>query len=254
MMPKNKTGKRAVSARSAGRKKSDTTRAAKEETIRRRQQRLRTFRHRLHTESINSLTHGVGVGITLSGTALLLATSIGHNDATRIASAAIYGVCMTMVFVASMLYHSMMRPKAKRFFLLMDHSAIFLAIAGTYTPICLLLLGGLVGTAMLFAIWLLAVAGIVFKTRFINRFQFLSTLIYVVMGWSILLTIRSFSAAMPLTGLILFFTGGGMYTLGTLFYGWRRLPYHHMIWHLFVLAGAILHYLSLYLFVFQKTG
>lgn len=243
--------KKTTRAASGLAKKVSVKTITKQAVAQRRKQRLFAFRRRLHNESINSITHGIGTGMTLSGTALLIAKSVASSDMVMLISAAVYGLCMSLVFLASTLYHSMMKPRPKHFFLLMDHAAIFLAIAGTYTPICLLLLRNSVGYALLGAVWLMAICGILFKTRYINRYQFVSTLIYVVMGWSILIAIRSFTAAMPNQGLILFFFGGGMYTCGTLFYGWRTLPYHRMIWHLFVLAGATLHFMSLYLFVFK---
>ncbi len=218
--------------------------------IKRRRHRLISFRRRLRLESANSITHGIGAGISLAGMALLIAISIRSADYWKILSASVYGLCMVLVFMSSTLYHAMMKPKPKRLFHLLDHSAIFLAIAGTYTPICLVLLKGAVGWCLFIFVWILAIAGILFKTKFINRYALLSTLIYVVMGWSILLAIKSFSAAMPTHGLVLFFAGGGAYTFGTVFYGWRSLPYNHMIWHLCVVFGAILHFLSLYICVF----
>lgn len=181
---------------------------------------------------------------------LLLIKSVNKAEALRITSAAIYGCCMVLVFLSSALYHSMMQPRARRLFLVLDHSAIFLAIAGTYTPLSLVLLRGPLGWSLLIIVWSLAIAGIFFKTRFINRFDFVSTLIYVVLGWMVLFVIRSLTAAMSSAGLYLFFAGGLVYTVGTIFYAWKGFQYHHMVWHLFVLAGAALHFLSLYLHVF----
>ena len=166
--------------------------------------RLR-FRQRLKAETANSLTHGVGVGLSMAATAILLAKAVTSGGVLRITSAAIYGACMILVFLSSAAYHSMMQPRARRLFLVLDHSSIFLAIAGTYTPLSLVLLHGPLGWKLFTAVWSLALAGIFFKTLYIDCFDFLSMFIYVLLGWMVLFVIRSLSAAMHNDGFVLFF-------------------------------------------------
>ena len=151
-----------------------------------------------------------------------------------------------LLYGASTLYHALPAPRWKRCLRVFDHAAIFLLIAGTYTPFMLVSLRGPWGWSLFGVVWALAVAGIVLKVFFTGRFRLLSTLIYLFMGWLVLIAIKPLVEALPHGSLVLLFAGGAAYSAGTVFYVWKRLPYHHAVWHLFVLAGSICHFFAVF--------
>lgn len=192
-------------------------------------------------EWANSLTHGVGVLLSLAGLALLVTRSVELGDGWRLVSTAIYGATLVALYTSSTLYHALPGEAAKRLLRKFDHAAIFLLIAGTYTPF-MLTLRGVWGWSMLGVVWALAVAGIVLKFWFTGRFRLVSTLLYVGLGWMIVLLVRPLLETVRPAGLWFLLAGGLCYTGGTVFYLWKKLPYHHAVWHGFVLAGSLCHF------------
>ena len=208
------------------------------------------IRHKPPKESIgeeiaNSITHGVGAILSLLGTALLLHRAFREGTAVHIASFIIYGASLFLLHLSSTLYHALHAPRAKKVFWVFDHCSIYLLIAGTYTPFLLLSLWGKWGATLLVVIWTLAIVGIVFKSLFIGRLRKTSVALYIVMGWMIVVAARELWLRVPHEALIYMAAGGLLYTIGVIFYSWRRMPFNHMIWHLFVLGGSACHYIAI---------
>lgn len=195
-------------------------------------------------ELANSLTHGLGVGLSLGGLALLVTRAARFGDAWQVVSASVFGATLVLLYTASTLYHSFRSPEAKRILRKLDHSSIYLLIAGTYTPFMLVNLRGAWGWSLLCVIWGLALAGVILKLWLTGRFRLVSTVCYVAMGWLIVIAVKPMLAAVPSAGLWLLLAGGLCYTGGTLFYLWKSLRYHHAVWHLFVLAGSVCHFFA----------
>jgi hemolysin III len=205
----------------------------------------RTAKIRVSVEEFaNSVTHGIGLGLSVAGFAALLVLAIVRGGAWQIVSCAIYGVSLICVYASSTLYHGLRSQRVKHILKVFDHSAIFLLIAGTYTPFLLVNLRGGWGWSLLGIVWGLAAAGIVLKFWFVDRYPILSTGGYVLMGWLALIALKPLLQAVPTIGLIWLLAGGLMYTLGVAFYAWKRIPYNHVIWHLFVMAGSACHYFA----------
>jgi hemolysin III len=206
---------------------------------------VRTAKKRVSFDELaNSVTHGIGLGLSIAGFAALLVLAIVRGGPWQIVSCAIYGVTLICLYASSTLYHGLPSRKVKRIFRIFDHSAIFLLIAGTYTPFLLVNLRGGWGWSLFGIIWGLAAAGVVLKVWFVDRHPLLSTAVYVLMGWLALVAVKPLFEAVPTTGLIWLLAGGLMYTVGVVFYAWKRIPYNHVIWHLFVIAGSICHYVA----------
>ncbi|MEZ4745508.1 MAG: hemolysin III family protein [Calditrichia bacterium] len=203
----------------------------------------------LGEEIANSITHGIGAGLSVAGLTLLVAFASIYGDVWRVVSFSIYGSTLILLYLASTLYHSFQNPRVKRVFKIIDHAAIYLLIAGTYTPILLVNMRGAWGWTLFVVIWGLTLAGIVLKIFFINRFKRLSTVIYVLMGWLCIVAIKEMIATIPPGGLAWLIAGGITYTLGVIFYVWHKLPYNHAIWHLFVLGGSICHFFAILFYV-----
>lgn len=200
-------------------------------------------------EIANAITHGIGVLLSAAALVILIVFSSLYSTPWHIVSFTIYGTTMLILFISSTLVHSFPEGKTKNLFNIFDHSAIYLFIAGTYTPFLLVVIKGTLGWILFGIIWSIAIAGIVFKAYFAHRFLFTSTLFYILMGWLVVIAWNPLSAALPHGGLVLLVTGGILYTLGTIFYVWRGFPFHHAIWHLFVLAGASFHFFAVILYV-----
>lgn len=200
-------------------------------------------------ELFNSITHGAGMVLSLAALVLLIVFSSIYGSAGHVVSCTIFGVTLTLLYTASTLYHSIQRPRVKRVFKIFDHSCIYLLIAGTYTPFLLVTLRGALGWTMFGIIWFLAVSGVVLKVLFVHRFRIISTIAYVMMGWIIIFAIKPLADSLPSGGLAWLIAGGIAYTLGVVFYAWKRLPFHHAIWHLFVLAGSLCHFTSVIFYV-----
>jgi hemolysin III len=203
----------------------------------------------LGEEIANSVTHGVGALLSLIGTAILLYRAARYGTTLHVVSFAVYGSCLFLLHLSSTLYHALRPPRAKRVFRVFDHCSIYLLIAGTYTPFLLLSLWGRWGLTLLIAIWTLAVAGIVFKSLFIGRLQKASVLLYILMGWMIVVAAREAWVRVPHAAIGFVAAGGLFYTLGVAFYAWKSLPYNHAVWHLFVLGGSVCHYAAILLYL-----
>lgn len=207
-----------------------------------------TAPYSFHEELWNSITHGVGAFLSVAALVLLLVYAAG-GGASHVISAAIFGVTLILLYSASTLYHSFRQPRLKSFFKILDHSCIYLLIAGTYTPFLMVTLRGVLGWVLFAVIWLMALAGVLFKIFFVHRFKILSTIAYIFMGWIIIFAIKPLTAALPSGGLIWLVAGGLAYTTGAIFYAWDRLPFNHAIWHLFVLAGSVCHFFAVIFYV-----
>lgn len=200
-------------------------------------------------EIANSVTHGIGVLLAIAALVILIVFAVIYGNAWHIVSFSIYGSTLVLLYLASTLYHAIQRPRLKYILRIIDHSAVYLLIAGTYTPFTLVTLQGAQGWVMFGVIWGLAVAGILYKTFFINRYIVVSTLFYVLMGWLIVFSIRDLFINLPLNGLIFLGAGGLSYTLGLIFYAKREKLFMHAIWHLFVLGGSICHFFAILFYV-----
>lgn len=199
-------------------------------------------------EIANAITHGIGVLLSIAALVLLIVFAVMKGTAWHVVSFTIYGSTMVLLYCASTLVHSFPEGKAKKVFEAIDHSCIYIFIAGTYTPISFHIIGGALGWVLFGIVWGLTVVGVVFKSMFASRFLFTSTILYILMGWCIVFAWKPLVANFAPPGLTLLVVGGVLYTVGTVFYMWRSFPYHHAVWHLFVLAGSIVHFFSILLY------
>jgi len=197
-------------------------------------------------ELANRLTHGFGALLSVAGLVLLVMASVRYGDAWHITSSAIFGTTLVLLYSASTLYHSFEPENVRRLLQKFDHAAIFLLIAGTYTPFMLVTLRGPWGWSLFGVVWGLAVAGIVLKFWFAGRFNFVSTLIYLGMGWLVMIAIKPLITGLPRGGLAWLIAGGLCYSGGTFFYLREKMRYHHAIWHVFVLGGSVCHWIAVY--------
>ncbi len=200
-------------------------------------------------ELANRLTHGLGATLSVAGLVLMVFYSSRQGDPWRITSTAIFGTALVLLYTSSTLYHSFRSERVRQRLQKFDHAAIFLLIAGTYTPFLLVTLRGPWGWSLFGVVWGLAIAGVALKFWFAGRFRLVSTLIYIVMGWLVLVAIKPLRVALPAGGLRLLVAGGICYTGGAIFYLWKRLPYHHAVWHLFVLGGSACHWTAVFVYV-----
>jgi hemolysin III len=200
---------------------------------------------RLSAEELaNSLTHGVGLALSIAGFVVLVILAAMRGSAWRIVSCAVYGSTLICLYASSTLYHGIRSRRLKRVLKICDHSAIYLLIAGTYTPFLLVNLRGSWGWSLFAVIWGLAMAGILFKVWFVEHFPVFSTAVYLLMGWLALVAVKPMLLRVPHSGLLWLLAGGVLYTVGVVFYAWKNVPYNHAIWHGFVLAGSTCHYLA----------
>ena len=199
----------------------------------------------LGEEIANSVTHGIGLALAVAGLTVLVVLSAIYGDAWRVVSFSIYGGSLIILYSASTLYHSVQHPKAKRIFRTLDHTSIYVLIAGTYTPFMLIAVRGTMGWTLLAIVWVMALTGIVWKIFFLGRFEVVATIMYIFMGWLGVIAFRQMLVSIPPLGVTMLFAGGIAYTLGVIFYAWEKLPYNHAIWHLFVLGGSICHFFAM---------
>ena len=203
---------------------------------------------RLSSEEIaNAITHGIGLLLSIGGGIILITLAARHASTREIISAAVFATTLVVMYVASTLYHAIPHPRAKRRLKVFDHCAIFLLIAGTYTPFTIVALKGTLGWSLFGIVWGLAVLGIVFKLFFTGKMRLLSTITYVLMGWIAIVAVVPISRALQPAALYWLIAGGIAYTAGTLFYHNQRIPYSHAIWHVFVLAGSVSHFIAILL-------
>jgi len=204
---------------------------------------------REHTPSLgeeiaNSVSHGVGLLAAVAATPLLLHSAVRHGGAARIAGASVFAAAMVLLYLTSTLYHALPRNRAKRVFQILDHAAIFLMIAGTYTPFTLGVLRGTWGWTLFGLVWGLALGGVVLTAVGGVRYPKLSTSLYLAMGWLILVAVKPLWLRMPSEGLFWLLAGGIAYTVGVVFYAAKRVRYSHFVWHLFVIAGTACHFIA----------
>jgi hemolysin III len=203
----------------------------------------------LGEEVAHSVTHGIGAALSVAGLTLLVVLAVWNGDIYQILSFSIYGATLVILYLASTLYHGFQHPRVKRVFKILDHASIYLLIAGTYTPFLLISLRGKMGLTLLAVVWGLAILGVGFKALFIDRFQKLSVLGYILMGWLCVVVIRELWINVPLGGLIWLAAGGVFYMVGVVFYALQKIPYMHVVWHFFVLGGSLCHYLAVLLYL-----
>ncbi|OOG66372.1 hemolysin III [Rhodanobacter sp. B04] len=206
-------------------------------------------RYSFGDELASSVIHGIGIVLSIAGLATLVAFAALHGNALAVVSCAVFGASLVLLYTASTLYHSISVAAAKPALRALDHMAIYLLIAGTYTPFTLIALPGAWGWSLFVAVWALALAGIALELGLLRRYHKLAVLLYVGMGWIGMIAFKPLSAHLQTGGMLLLIGGGVAYTLGVPFYLWRRLPYHHALWHAFVLAGSVLHFLAVLLYV-----
>ena len=208
--------------------------------------------YRLGDILANSITHGVGAALALVGATYLIIAST-RGSASIIASCSVFASTLVLVYLCSTLYHSLVRTRARHVFHVLDHSAIYLLIAGTYTPFTLVSLRGAVGWTLFAIVWTLAIAGIIFKSFAVGRFAAASTVVYLFQGWVVVFAARPLIHAIGPQGLLWLGVGGAAYTLGVIFFAMDRIPYFHAAWHLFVLAGSIAHYFAILFYVVPRV-
>lgn len=214
----------------------------------------KTTKYSISEEIANAVTHGVGALLAAAALSLLVVFATIYGNVWNVVSFSIYGATLVILYLCSTLYHSFQNEKVKSIFKVLDHSSIFLLIAGTYTPFTLVSLrgngNGPLGWTIFGVVWGLALFGIVFKAFFVKRFKLLSTLIYVGMGWIIVFAIKPLAMDLQKGGLILLVAGGLSYTLGAILYMWKKIPFNHAIWHLFVLGGSVCHFFCILFYVY----
>lgn len=201
-----------------------------------------TYTYSKEEEIANAITHGIGALLSIAGLVLLIVFSSIYGSAVHIVSFTIFGTTMVLLYTSSTLVHAFPPGKAKDLFEIFDHSAIYLFIAGTYTPITLIVMDSALGWTLFGIAWGMAIGGIVFKSFFVKKFLFTSTILYVLMGWLAVIGWNQIVENMNPIGVKLLILGGLFYTIGAIFYVWRGFKYHHMVWHLFVLAGTVAHF------------
>ncbi|MFC0045920.1 PAQR family membrane homeostasis protein TrhA [Metabacillus iocasae] len=200
-------------------------------------------------EIANAITHGIGVVLSIVGLTLLIVFASLDGTPWHVVSFTIYGITMVLLYVSSTLVHSFPEGKVKDLFEIFDHSSIYLFIAGTYTPFLFVVVKGTIGWTLFGIVWGIAIAGVIFKAFFVKKFLFLSTVLYVFMGWMIVFAWGPLTENLAKAGIVLLVVGGVLYTIGAIFYVWRGFRFHHMIWHLFVLGGTVVHFLAILLYV-----
>lgn len=198
----------------------------------------------LGEEIFNSITHGIGTLLAIAGLVVLIVFAVLKGNAWHVVSFTIFGSTLVLLYLSSTLYHSFTREKVKNIFARFDHAAIFLLIAGTYTPFLLTALRGALGWTLFGIIWGVALVGVVIRSIYLTRFRKLMVAIYLLMGWFFVVAIGPMMKNLPGLSLLFLLIGGLAYSIGVIFYVWRNLKYGHGIWHLFVLAGSIMHFFA----------
>lgn len=199
-------------------------------------------------ERLNAWSHGFGAVLGIVGLVLLIAYANSQIPFTLF-SVIVYGISIIVLFLASTLYHATKNDRSKHYFRIVDHISIYALIAGTYTPVLLITLPDSMGWTLFWVVWGIAIFGVILKLFFTGKFETFSTLLYLVMGWLIVFDFSKLADRMATNGLYLLFAGGAFYTLGIVFYAIEKIPYNHVIWHIFVLGGAICHFFMIYFFV-----
>ena len=199
-------------------------------------------------EKLNTISHAIGALFGIVALVLLIVHNSNKTD-WSLFSVIVYGISIIILFMASTFYHAVKREKRKHYFRIVDHISIYFLIAGTYTPVCLISLEQTLGWTLFFVVWGIATFGVILKLFFTGRFEVFSTLLYLVMGWLIVFDFSKLSDVIGNNGILFLFAGGLAYTVGIVFYAIQKIPYNHVIWHLFVLAGAIFHFFMIFGYV-----
>ncbi len=197
------------------------------------------------SETLNCLTHALGLALSISAVPLLIVLAAVRGTAWHMVGVSVYGATLIALYAASTTYHACRAERLRKVFRVLDHSSIYLLIAGTYTPFALVTLRGPWGWTLLGLVWGIAIFGITWKIIAASRFPAVSIVSYLVMGWLAVIAIKPLIAAVQLSGILWLLAGGLAYTLGTIFLGWKKLPYHHAVWHVMVVAGSVCHYLAI---------
>lgn len=197
----------------------------------------------------NAITHGIAALLSIVALVFLIMKGIDSGNVLHLIAYTVYGVSMFLLFLASTLYHSFSFTRFRKIFRYVDHASIYLLIAGSYTPFCLISLKGTAGYVLFSVVWGIALLGLVLKIFFLEKYNRLSTILYLVMGWLAIFLIKPMAESLGGTGLLLLILGGLSYSLGTIFYMNKRFEFMHVIWHLFVVAGAAFHYFTILLYV-----
>jgi hemolysin III len=208
----------------------------------------------LGEEIANAVTHGLGVVAAIVGLCVLVGFAMQRGTTWHVASVSVYGATLVLLYASSTLYHSLSNTRACRVFKIIDHSAIYLLIAGTYTPFTLVTLRGPWGYSLFAVVWTLAIVGVSTEAFWVTRPKWLAAVVYLGMGWLIVVAIRPLLGALPSGGWWLLLAGGLCYTVGVAFYVLRKVPYMHAVWHLWVLAGSVCHFLAVLLYVVPTRG
>ncbi|OIQ30288.1 MAG: hemolysin III family protein [Bacteroidetes bacterium MedPE-SWsnd-G2] len=196
-------------------------------------------------EKLNTWSHGIGIILGIIGLVLLISYN-DHTIAWSMFSVVVYGISIILLFSASTLYHATTNEHKKHLYRIFDHIGIYVLIAGTYTPVLLIMLNNSKGWPLFYAVWGIAAFGVFLKVFFTGKFELFSTLLYLVMGWLIVFDFDQLSEVMNPNGILWLFAGGMFYTIGIIFYAIKRIPYNHVIWHVFVLCGAICHFIMIF--------
>lgn len=204
-------------------------------------------------ELANRLTHSLAAAISLVGVVFLVTAASRTGDPYRIVSSVVFCGSLTIFYVISTLYHTIRSPKSRYVFRVLDHAGIYLVIAGTYTPFTLVSLRESSGWVLFGVVWGLAIAGVVFKSFMTHRLAFLAPVFYIALGWLIVVDLEGLLTFVPIKGVLWLVAGGLFYTVGIIFYAFDRIPYNHAIWHVFVIAGSLCHYLSILWYVVPLT-
>ncbi|WP_407268452.1 hemolysin III family protein [Radiobacillus sp. PE A8.2] len=196
-------------------------------------------------EIANSVTHGIGAVFSLAALALLITFATLYGNVWHVVSFSLFGVTMLLLYISSTFVHALPKGKAKDVFEILDHSSIYFFIAGSFTPFLFTVVKGWQGWTLFGIIWGLAIGGTIFKCFFVKKYLFTSTILYIVMGWSIVFVWSPIVQKVAFAGIVLLVTGGLLYTIGSIFYMWRGFKYHHAIWHMFVLGGTVTHFFGI---------
>lgn len=208
-----------------------------------------TYGYDWKDELANAITHGIGFLLSIPALVMLIVFAAQKNSVLHMVSFIIFGVSMLLLYLFSTMLHSFKPSKVKNLFAILDHSAIYILIAGTYTPLALVTLNGALGWTLFGIVWGLAIVGVAFKCFLIHKFKILSTIFYLIMGWLVIIAFQPLYQNLTGKGFMLLLTGGILYSVGTIFYLWKNLPYSHAIWHLFVIAGNASMYFCILFYV-----
>ena len=199
-------------------------------------------------EKLNAASHALGIGLGITGLILLILFNTNKTD-WSLFSVLVYGISIIILFTASTLYHYVKDEKQKHYFRIVDHISIYILIAGTYTPVSLIALNNSLGWPLFWIVWSIAAFGVVLKLFFTGRFEAFSVVLYLIMGWLVVFDFSYLSDTISDGGILLLFAGGLAYTSGIIFYAIERIPYNHVIWHVFVLAGAVFHFFMVFCYI-----